>query len=226
MPGRINRENERNIKANDFLQESKNDFTGNGFATEQIAALDVKVAESNVASEEQIATGGSARAFYDVAEDAAEKLKDAMDDVTDFAVTMADEIEGIEEKFRRVRTGGRRARIARARVFAAEAAPHKALFTGRGLEEDFIEDLTAKADALEHALANAASETAKRVGSTGKRALSVKDASKIITSLDPIVRRRYRDDPAKLAAWLFASHVQRDAHPKPSGTIPPANPTT
>jgi hypothetical protein len=225
MAGRMIRENERNIKSDDFLQENKNDFTGNTFATAQIAALKVKVAESNEASEEQIASDGNARAFYDIAEDANEKLKDIMDDVIDFAVTLADEIEGIEEKFRRVRTGGKRGRIARARVFAAEAEPHKALFIGRGLEGNFIEALNTNADALEQALANAVSETGKRVGSTDKKRLSIKDASKIVTSLDPIVRKRYRDNPAKLAAWIFASHVQRDAQPpQPTPPTPPSNP--
>ena len=41
-----------------------------------------------------------------------------------------------------------------------------------------------------------------------------------------IVRKRYRNDPAKLAAWIFASRVQRDAQPRPSGSNPPANSTT
>jgi hypothetical protein len=224
MSSRPNRENERNIRANDFLQESKVDFTENTYATTQIAVLDVKVAESEDAIEEQISSDGGARQQYDIAEDANEKLKDAMRDVADFAVTLADQIDGIEEKFRFVRTGGKRARIARARAFAADALPYEALFTGRGLEENFIQDLNAKADTLEQALANAVAETAKRVGSTGKRRLSIKEASKIVASLDPIVRKRYRDDPAKLAAWTFASHVQRDPQPKSSGTNSPENP--
>jgi hypothetical protein len=113
-----------------------------------------------------------------------------------------------------------RGRIARARSIAADAAPYKEIFIGHSLEEDFIENLNNKADALEQALSNAASQTGKRTGATGKKLLSTKNASKIVKNLDPIVRKRYRDDPAKLAAWNFASHVQRDAAPNPPPNPP------
>jgi len=221
MASRMVRENERNIRANDFLQEGKADFVANVYATEQIDELKTEIDEGGDAREEQISSDGGARQNYEVAETANEKLKNAMDDVIDFAETMTDEIDGIEEKFRRVRTGGKRARIARARAIAADAAPYEALFTGRGLDENFIADLNAKADALEQALANAVSETGKRVGATDKRYLSVQKASKIVKNLDPIVRLRYRGNPAKLAAWNFAAHVQRDAEP-----AKPAKPPT
>jgi hypothetical protein len=39
--------------------------------------------------------------------------------------------------------------------------------------------------------------------------------------LDPIIRKHYRENPAKLAEWDFASRVQRDDKPKP-----PSNPQT
>lgn len=222
MSSRPTRENERNIRANDFLQESQTDFADNAWATEQIGDLAAEIAAVGDAKEDQISRDGDARQSYEAAETASEQLKIAMDDVIDFAVTMADQIDGIEEKFRHVRTGGKRARIARARVFAADALPYKDLFTGRGLESNFIENLNNKADALEQALARAVLKTGDRVGATSQRLLSIKKSSKIVTSLDPVVRKRYRDDPAKLAAWDYASRVWRQAE-KPK--TPPDPPT-
>jgi len=154
----MKREIERNIRSDDFLQENKSDFTANAFATAQIAALNDKVDEIGDEREEQISSDGGARQNYEIAEDANDELKEAMRDVADIAVTMGDEIDGIEEKFRLTRTGGKRARIARARAFADDAEPHKEIFVGRGLPGNFITNLRAKADALENALAGAVSD--------------------------------------------------------------------
>ena len=220
MASRITRENERNIRTNDFLQANITDFAGNAFATAQIDLLKTAVQTTGDALELQISKGGAARQNYEIAEEATDALKQTMRDIADFAVTMADDIEGIEEKFRIPRSGGKRGRIARARAFATDAAAHKAMFIERGLANDFIENLTQKADALEQALEAASSKTAERVGSTESKMLAHKEATKIISRLTPIVRMLYRHNPAKLAEWDFASHVQRDEKPKP-----PNNPT-
>ena len=125
-----------------------------------------------------------------------------------------------DRKFRITRSGGKRARIIRARVFATDALPHEELFKKRGMEANFTALLTTNADRLEQALSSAASETARRVGSTNTIIQTHRNSNKIITMLDPIVQKRYRDNPAKLAAWKFASHIQRDEKPKPKPTNP------
>jgi hypothetical protein len=220
MASRITRENERNIRSRDLLQANQADFAANAFATAQIALLQAKIAETGDARELQISSGGAVRQNYEIAEEANDALREIMRDVADLAVTMADEIEGIEEKFRIPRSGGKRGRIARARVFATDAAAHKSTFIERGMEANFIALLNTRADALEQALSAAVADTARRVGSTATRLIAHKDSNKSITRLDPIVRKLYRNNPAKLAAWDFASHVQRDDKPKP-----PSSPT-
>lgn len=215
MPSRLTREAERNIRSNDFLQENKTDFTGNRFATAQINALAAKVAEMGDFHEQQISSDGGARQNYEIAEEANTDLQMAMRDIADFAATMADEIEGVEKKFRITRSGGKRGRLVLARAFAADAAPYEDVFIGRGLEPDFIADLNAKADRLEQALAAAVSDTAARIGSTESKLHTHKESNKVIALLAPVVRKLYRNNPKKLAAWDFASHIQRDEKPKP-----------
>lgn len=223
MASRITRENERNIRSSDFLQENKIDYDANAFATAQMEQLKTNLETTGDLRELQISSDGGARQNYDIAAEANAELEEVMRDVADYAATMGDEIEGIEEKFRFPRSGGKRGRIARARVFAADALPHEAMFTGRGMEANFIELLNTRADRLEQALASAISETARRVGSTESIMQTHKDSNKIVQTLDPIVRKRYRNNPAKLAAWIFASRVQRD--PQPSRNNSPNNPT-
>lgn len=218
MSSRFNREAERNIRSNDFLQENKTDFTANTFVTAKVEELKTELETMGDWREEQISSDGGARQNYDIAEEANESLKELMRDVADLAVTMGDDIEGIEEKFRFTRTGGKRARIARARAFATDAAEHRAMFVDRGLESNFIDELNARADALEQALENAVSKTADRVGAVESKMQSHKKQKKIIEQLDPIIRKLYRNNPAKLAAWKFASKIQRDDDPKPPPT--------
>jgi len=218
MPSRINREAERNIRANDFLQENSDDFTANAFATARIAELVTQVALTGDMRESQISNDGGARQNYEIAEAANEALKLAMRDLADFAATVGEEIEGIEEKFRITRSGGKRGRIARARAFAADAVEYRGILVERGLEANFIDDLNQKADALEQALANAVSDTAERVGAVATKIQALKRSNKIVAMLDPIVRKLYRGNTAKLAAWDFASKIQRDDKPKPPPT--------
>ena len=45
-------------------------------------------------------------------------------------------------------------------------------------------------------------------------------ASDTVESIAPIVKRVYRSNPTKLAAWLYASHVERHT-PKPRVSKPP-----
>ncbi len=220
MASRITRENERNIRTNDFLQTNIGDFAGNTFAMAQIELLRAKMQAAGNAREMQISKHGAARQQYEIAEEATDALKQAMRDIADFAVTMADDIEGIEEKFRIPRSGGKRGRIASARAFAADAVEYKAMFIERGLASDFIEDLTQKADALEQSLESASAKTAERVGSTESKLQAHKEANKIIARLNPIVQMLYRNNQTKLSEWNFATHVQRDDKPKP-----PSSPT-
>lgn len=215
MASRITRENERNIRTNDFLKANMPDFEANVFATAQIELLGTKMQATGDAREMQISKHGAARQQYEIVEETTDALKQAMRDIADFAVTMADDIEGIEEKFRIPRSGGKRGRIAHARAFAIDAAEYRTIFIECGLASDFIQDLTQKADALEQSLEAASSKTAERVGSTESKIAAHKEANKIITRLNPIVRMFYRNNPAKLTEWNFASHVQRDEKPKP-----------
>ncbi|CAN5391691.1 hypothetical protein BH10ACI1_BH10ACI1_32110 [soil metagenome] len=221
MASRMTRENERNIRSSDFLQESRLDFDRNDFFAAQSVLLKTNLEATGDLREEQISRDGGARQQYDIAAEANAVLEEVMRDVADLAPTLEGEIEGIEEKFRMPRSGGKRGRIARARAFAADALPHEAIFIQRGMEANFIELLNTRADRLEQALAAAVSETAHRVGSTSTIIQTHQSSNKIITALDPIVRKRYRQNPAKLAAWKFASHVERDEKPKPK-PIPPA----
>lgn len=214
MNDRQKRESQRNIRANDFLQENKADFAANSIAPGKIVELAQRVEKTQTEFQNQIAGDGNIRQDYDEVDDAYQAMMDEMRDVRNFARLMAESEPGIENKFR-IPAGNVKLRdLAAARVFADEAAKIEQKFTGLGLDEDFVEQLRDKADALENALADAESSTGTRVGATDSLALEIKETNKIIDFLDPIIRRIYRANPAKLSAWDYASHVERHT-PKP-----------
>jgi hypothetical protein len=60
----------------------------------------------------------------------------------------------------------------------------------------------------------------KRRKFTVELGANAKDIVDLIRGLNPIVRMIYRHDAANLAAWTFASHIQRDDKPKPKPPTP------
>lgn len=220
MKDKERRVNEMGIRVNDFFAVREESIAVNAVAVAFTASLKQKTANFARQLENQIAGQGTAKQKTGLSDSHFDELKDAMRDIVNFATAMAREIDGLENKFRMPRSGGKRNMIAAARVFAADAQIFKANFIDYGMPAGFIEDLTAKANALEQTISdsNLAKET--RIGATSELGVQAKEIVDLVRRLDPIVRMIYRHDAANLAAWTFASHIQRDDKPKPK---PPTN---
>lgn len=153
MASRLQRDIEMEIRSNDFLQENKNDFTGNAYATTQFAALDAKIGEIQDEQEAKVSKTGGARYNYALADEAEEKLDEIIEEVADFAASMTDQFPEFDEKFRKPRGSSRRRKITTARVFAADGDACIQAFKDRGMEDTFPATLRTRADALEQTLA-------------------------------------------------------------------------
>jgi hypothetical protein len=215
MKDKERRINETGIRVSDFFSSRQAAFSGNAVATAKITLLGQKLANFAQQHEAQIAGGGTAKQKTRFSDMHFDELKDAMRDIVNFATSMARDIDGLENKFRMPRSSGKRNLIAAARVFAVDAQTFQTDFKNYGMPGGFIENLTAKADDLEQTISdsNLAKET--RVGATSELGSQSKDIVDVVRQLDPIVRMIYRNDAANLAAWTFASHIQRDDKPKP-----------
>ncbi|MDT5158373.1 MAG: hypothetical protein QOC99_7 [Acidobacteriota bacterium] len=112
--------------------------------------------------------------------------------------------------------------IAVARSFAEAALPLKSLFIEYDLPADFIDRLSANADALDQHITSQNRSTGTRVNTNAAIKESLRHVDDEIDRLDTIVRNKYRDDPAKLAAWESARHIEHTARTKPGGGTPPA----
>lgn len=99
--------------------------------------------------------------------------------------------------------------LSTARSFAAEATPVKDRFVAYGLSADFADELGQKITAFEgHASAH---HTSKRTRASDNAlfAAALGELDMEIGRLDAVIRNTYAQDPATLAAWESARHLER-----------------
>jgi hypothetical protein len=142
---------------------------------------------------------------------AREALHASMQAISRTARAMALDAPGLEEKFRLPRSGSDQALLMAARAFAADALPLKAEFVRHELPATFIEDLLADIADLEHAIGGQNTGRDEHVTATASIETVVERGMNAIRRLDAIVPNKFRDDPAALAAWQSARHVESSA---------------
>jgi hypothetical protein len=103
-----------------------------------------------------------------------------------------------------------------ARAFAADAAPLAAEFIHNELPADFLADLNADIESFARAGTTQNTSTEAHVAATKAIDAAIERGLTIVRQLDAVVRNKFRADPATLAAWTSASHVERaPQHKKP-----------
>lgn len=209
MNDRIRREKERAQRSYLFLGENKNDFTSIPIVAANIAILQAEIQKlDDLGADKVSATSGSKDVTIHKA-DLRDALKDAMQDVADMWRPMAKNYENAQNKFRMPYSNNDQLLIDTAGSFIAEAAPLEADFVGRGMDENFITDLTAKRDAFAASIDESDDAKLDRVGVNAQFNDPVRKCRAVIEDVDPIVKMTYRDNPGKLAEWLSASRVER-----------------
>lgn len=125
------------------------------------------------------------------------------------ARAMALEVPGLEDKFRLPHSNGEQAWLGAARAFLADATPLKQEFVKYAMPENFLEDLAADIAAFESAIAAKNSVQANRISATASIDEVLAKGMRAVQQLRAVVKNRFHADPAKLAAWESASHVER-----------------
>ncbi|HWW76606.1 MAG TPA: hypothetical protein VNZ44_14515, partial [Pyrinomonadaceae bacterium] len=95
------------------------------------------------------------------------------------------------------------------RSAANAASQYAALFTESGLPPAFFDQMRAKANDIEVAAAQQDEAIREGVAATAALEELHREIDEIVDRLDPLVRNKYANDPAKLAAWESASRLER-----------------
>src|SRR4051812_15526002 len=131
---------------------------------------------------------------------------------------MALSTPGLEDKFRAPRSTSDQALLATARAFAADALPRKAEFIRRGMPDDFLEDLAADIEDFEQSINQMIQKRGGQVAATAAIDDVIERGVNVARELDAIMRNKYADDAATLAAWLSVSRMERRARPTAAAT--------
>jgi hypothetical protein len=138
------------------------------------------------------------------------------------ARSINEQFPGIADQFKMGR-GGDQDTINRARAFIVAATPISAEFIARGLPATFIADLQAAIDAVDQAEDRQSTARSTQATATAAIATALKQLRTAIRELDAIFNAKYHNDPATLAGWNAASHVEQAPKEKEL-TSPPSSP--
>jgi hypothetical protein len=129
---------------------------------------------------------------------------------------------GLDGKFHMPRSGGDQALLNSARAFATDAPAFSAPFLSLGLATDFIAHLDADIADFETAITAKGTGTGEQASATGGLEDTAQKAAVALHVLNTIVKNANKNDPAKLAEWATASHVEKHTPvprpPKPAAT--------
>jgi hypothetical protein len=214
------------IRVREFGAAHASQFPAGSFAAEQFAALDSAIGALEAhASAQSSGRSGAKQAATGKAAARDELLRD-LEAISRTARSMALTTPGLDDKFRAPRNWGHQEVLATARAVAADAVPFKAEFIRRGLPADFLEDLTADIAVMEQAVSQKARGTDSHVTATAAIDAEVERGVTAVRQLDAAVRNTFVSDPAALASWLSASHVERTPRNSPARTSRGATPVT
>jgi hypothetical protein len=211
-------------RADGFGVERAADFPASSLGGQTFISLRALIAELEQKGTAQTLSKGAAKTSTQAKKIGRENLRGKMVAVSETARTMESSFPGISASFRVPYTNGDQALLSAARAFVETATPLKAEFIKREMPADFLEDLIAAINAFESACDNQNLHKEKRVAATAAIDALIEQGKELVRQLDAIVRNKYRNDPATIAAWESATHVPRTARKKK--TTPTTAPTT
>ncbi len=207
------------VRVRDFGAESADDFPANSAGGESFALVGEAADEMEQSGATQI-SGASGQATMRKGLALAE-LREDVRAINRTARALAVDNHDIGELFRMPRGNNEQNLLAAARAFLTDATPLKNQFIEFGLPADFLEDLQADTAAFEQSVGNKGAAASEKISATALIDDAVDKGLQGLRRLRAIVMNKYRNNPAKLAAWTSASHVERAARKKsPEGNNP------
>lgn len=139
---------------------------------------------------------------------------------------MSKTIPGIDSKFRIPRKATDQELIGTAQSSAADALILKSAFIRYAMPAEFLDELNDHIEAFQRALSTQQTGKGSQVMATAAIDDTLEEALDVVRQLDAIVPNTFHNDPARLAAWASARHVERAARkPQTSTATPGSTPT-
>lgn len=183
-----------------------------------IAAVRAK-AESQVAGRGEASHSVRSRLFL------ASEIREDLREIRRTAVSLEDDIPGISGRFALPRSNSYDRMIAAADDMITAVGENQAAFTEAGIPPEFLTTLDGLITEFHSAGGEKLGGGNLQVMSTAALRIKIKQGLKAVRRLDACVRNHFRDNPAVLAAWKSARHINR-APTRSDADEPAAAPTT
>ena len=186
-------------------------FPANTRGGELFTQLGAVIAEADGHAEVKAARQGTFAQNTSGKSAARRALQAAVEAISRTARAMALESPGIEERFRLPRNKSDQTLLSTARAFFTGAEPIKADFIRHDLPAAFLENLASNIEDFERAITSLNNSRDARVAATNALGGAIARGVAIVRQIDAVVRNKFREDAATLAAWASASRIERAA---------------
>lgn len=208
-----------------FITDNAADFPKGSpvdLLTEEINVERQKILDYDSMQLSGFSSKDSAQGIYD---DRRDKLIDLLEKFVLAAKIVEDTVEGTAAKFKNPYPRTDQRLIARATSFFNDSTGLEAEFDDAGADADDRAALLSIRDEFQQASNNRDSGEEHHAEATGGMFEAFRKAMILSSKRDKRVRMKYRKNPAKLAAWTVASHLDRapKRQPKNNGENPPDN---
>jgi hypothetical protein len=221
MNDRQNRIHQMSIRVRELMQDRSGDFSPTGIVRQLKEQLAAGITELEAHSAAQGAGVVGARQGTRTVGDARLALRRSLEAINRAARTM-----NLEDKFPPPPQANDRNLIQAGRTAALNALPLKADFITHEMPDNFITELTADVVDFEEAIADRDGAVDDHVNSSAAIDDTVDQIMEVVRKLDGPMKNKYADNPAALAEWLAASHIERaprrHQQPPPTPTTPTA----
>jgi hypothetical protein len=212
---------ERGSRVDAFMTSNAADFPATGKGGEAAARLKAELARVASLDVAKATAAGTRQRSSTGRRDLRESLRAQVAAVCDTADVIGLDHPEVKGLFPRTRADNSdQTLIAVARSYAETAAPLKARFVEYELASDFVERLKADADGLEGQIGQQTEGTGARVNTNASIEDALGRVDDTVERLEVVVGNKYRDDPARLAAWESATHLERAPRAKRNGETP------
>lgn len=221
MDDRENRRREMFIRVQEFGRDHATDFPATGMGTQLFTALSSVISHLDSYATTQASAGGSAIQKTVNRSQAREALREDLEALNRTARAMADEVPGLDDKFRLPRGNNDQNLLHAGRAALLDAEPLAAQLIAHELPADFVAELNAHVDAFDLSMQAQAGQLGQRVLASAAIDTAIEEGNATVRKLDAIVKNKYRNQPAFLAQWTSASHTARSPRRSETTTPPP-----
>jgi|SRR5215471_13975155 len=212
------------VRVRDFGAAHSADFAANSLAHQQFTALGTVITEVDGQAASEVSGHGDVRRGTESRSQARAALRDDLEAINGTARVLANDVPGLDDKFRLPRGNNDKDLVNSARAFKADAGPLKGQFIAHEMPADFLDQLQSDIDAMEAAISFQGSGVSNHVAAGAAIDDTISRGIDIVRKLDAIVRNRHADNPAVLAEWTSVSHTERAPRRSVPSVVPPPPP--